>query len=87
MRVTREDNVELHKVLFGNWSNYEMWSPKFAGFVRAAHERHHVIPGIQWPGGLNINDSVKQDFFAWLRDVGIDIPDNLLENKCFETIF
>ena len=65
------------KFLFEDWSNYDKWSPKFAEFVRIAHEKYRVIPGIQWPSGLNINDTVKQDFFVWLRNIGVIVPDLL----------
>ena len=77
MKVTKDENVELYKVLFEDWVNYDKWSPKFAEFVRMSHDKHQVIPGIQWPAGLNINDAVKQDFFLWLKDVGVVLTDSL----------
>ena len=79
MKVTKDENVELYKVLFENWSNYDLWSPKFAEFVRMAHDKHRVIPGIQWPSGLNINEKVESDFIEWLRDLGVVVPDNILK--------
>ena len=79
MKVTKDENVELYKVLFEDWSNYDKWSPKFAEFVRMAHEKYHIIPGIQWPAGLNINDKVKQDFIVWLNDMGVNLSENLLK--------
>ncbi len=77
MKVTKEENVELYKILFKDSSNYEKWSPKFAEFVRSDYERHHAVPGIQWPGGLNINDSVMRDFYTWLRTIGVTVPDSI----------
>ena len=76
MKITKNENAELYIVLFEDWSNYDKWSPKFAEFVRMAHDKHRVVPGIQWPSGLNINDTVKQDFFIWLRNIGVIVPES-----------
>ena len=79
MKVTKEENIELFEVLFIDRPNYDKWSPKFTDFVRSVHERFHIVPGIQWPGGLNVNDSVKQDFYIWLSSVGVIVPKSILK--------
>ena len=29
MRITKNENADLHKVLFEDWSNYDKWAPYF----------------------------------------------------------
>ena len=75
MRITKNENTDLHKVLFEDWSNYDKWAPYFyKEFVKENSIK--VIAGVMTPNTVNVNDSLKEGFIAWLKDKGINIKGN-----------
>ena len=75
MRITKNENTDLHKVLFEDWSNYDKWAPYFyKEFVKENSIK--VIAGVMTPNTVNVNDSLKEGFIAWLKEKGINIQKN-----------
>ena len=75
MRITKNENADLHKVLFEDWSNYDKWAPYFyKEFVKENSIK--VIAGVMTPNTVNVNDSLKEGFIAWLKEKGININEN-----------
>ena len=75
MRISKNENVELYKTLFENWTNYDKWAPYFyKEFVRKYSIK--VIAGVMTPCAVNVNDSLDQEFISWLNEKGINIKEN-----------
>lgn len=75
MRITKNENADLHKVLFEDWSNYEKWAPFFyKEFVKENSIK--VIAGVMTPSIINVNDNLDEKFIAWLKEKGININEN-----------
>ena len=75
MRISKNENVELYKTLFEDWTNYDKWAPYFyKEFVRKYSIK--VIAGVMTPCAVNVNDSLDQEFISWLNEKGINIKEN-----------
>lgn len=75
MRITKNENTDLHKVLFEDWSNYDKWAPYFyKEFVKENSIKE--IAGVMTPGTVIVNDSLDEEFVTWLKDKGINIKGN-----------
>ena len=75
MRISKNENEELYKTLFENWTNYDKWAPYFyKEFVRKYSIK--VIAGVMTPCAVNVNDSLDQEFISWLNEKGINIKEN-----------
>lgn len=76
MRITKNENVEWHKVLFENWTNYDKWAPYFyPEFVSENSQK--VIAGVMTPSTVSVNDSLDHTFMTWLKEKGIKIQENV----------
>ena len=72
MRITKNENAVLHKILFEDWDNYEKWAPFFyKEFVKENSIK--VIAGVMTTSIINVNDSLDEEFIAWLKEKGINI--------------
>ncbi len=72
MRVSKNNNVELYKVLFEDWTNYDKWAPFFyQEFV--IENSKAVLAGVMTPSTVSVNDSLDQQFISWLKEKGIMI--------------
>ena len=75
MRITKNENTDMHKVLFEDWSNYDKWAPYFyKEFVKENSIK--VIAGVMTPSTVNVNDSLDEKFIGWLKEKGININEN-----------
>ena len=75
MRITKNDNIELHKVLFEDWSNYDKWAPYFyKEFVSENSKK--VIAGVMTANTVSVNDCLDEEFIAWLKEKGINIQES-----------
>ncbi len=72
MRISKDENVEMHRILFEDWVTYDKWAPNFyQEFVKK--NSVSILAGVMGPGFVTINDSLDNEFFSWLKEKGIDI--------------
>ena len=75
MRITKNENADLNKVLFEDWSNYDKWAPFFyKEFVKENSVK--AVAGVMTPNTVNVNDCLKKEFVSWLKEKGINIQEN-----------
>ena len=75
MRITKNENADLHKVLFEDCSKYDKWAPYFyKEFVKKNSIK--VIAGVMTPNTVSVNNSLDNQFISWLKEKGINIQVN-----------
>ena len=75
MRITKNENADLHKVLFEDWSNYDKWAPYFyKEFVKENSIK--VIAGVMTANTVSVNSSLDEKFITWLKEKDINIQVN-----------
>ena len=74
MVISKKENQDLHKILFGNKDNYYKWASCFyEGFVTPFSEADGSIAGVMTPNLVRIDDDFKDQFFLWLKGKGVEI--------------
>ena len=75
MRITKNENADLHMVLFENWTNYDKWAPFFyPEFVSENSKK--VIAGVMTANTVSVNSSLDEKFITWLKEKDINIQVN-----------
>ena len=74
MVISKKENQDLYKILFGNKDNYYKWASCFyEGFVTPYSEADGSIAGVMTPNLVRIDDDFKERFFQWLEEKGVEI--------------
>ena len=74
MVISKEQNQNLHTILFDNKENYYRWASRFYDdFILVYSELNGSIAGVMTPNLVRIDEDVKKEFFQWLEEKGVNV--------------